>query len=94
MTAVTEPTTEVVYNEFASKLAEGLEVLGFAHTATEDATEFWTVEKQHGEIEVSINYLTGEAFVEVSNKNGRVTKQKSIFLKSGADCRKVVSEAV
>lgn len=94
MTAVTEETTEVVYNAFAKPLSDGLEVLGFSHAGTDDVTEFWTVQKQHGEIEVSINYLTGEAFIEVSNKNGRVTKQKSIFLKSGADCRRVVSEAV
>lgn len=94
MTAVTEEATEVVYNAFASKLAEALEVLGFTHKYTEEATEIWVTEKQHGEIEVSVNYLTGEAFVEISNKNGRVTKQEGFLLKSTVDCRKVITSAV
>lgn len=94
MTVQTEVATEVKYNEFAPKLSEALEVLGFSHYATEDATEFWSVQKAHGTIEVSVDYINGESFVEVASNSGVITKQVTIPLNSNQDCRKVVQAAV
>lgn len=86
--------TEVTYNEFAPKLSEALEVVGFSHFATEGATEFWSVSKAHGHIEVQVDYLQGDAFIEVTNGKGIVTKQTTIELKVMTDCRRVIQEAV
>lgn len=85
---------EVVYNEFAPKLSEALEVVGFSHFATENETEFWSVDKAHGNIEVRVDYVAGDAFIETTNGKGIVTKQTTVALKSVADCRRVLNLAV
>jgi hypothetical protein len=94
MSAAVEVGTEVTYNAFAGKLSEALEVVGFNHFATEGDTEFWSVDKAHGNIEVRVDYLAGDAFIETTNGKGIVTKQTTIELKSVADCRRVLNTAV
>lgn len=93
MSAV-EVENEVTYNEFAGKLSEALEVVGFNHFATEGATEFWSVDKDHGNIEVRVDYIAGDAFIEITNGRGIVVKQTTVELKSVSDCRRVLNTAV
>lgn len=94
MSAAVGTEAEVEYNTFAPKLSEALEVLGFTHYATEDNIEFWTIQKAHGIIEVSVDYVNGESFVEVASNSGVITKQVTIPLNSNQDCRRVVQTAV
>lgn len=88
---------EVTYNEFAKPLSEGLEVVGFAHDNTINATEIWSIDKQHGVIEVRIDYISGEVIVEVAtsrNPRAHVTKREVINLTKMSDCRRVLNAAV
>lgn len=90
----TETAPAVVYNEFAGKLVEGLEVIGFTFKESDGRIEVWTSDKGTNHIEVSVDYIKGSAAVEVTNRHRPTApKRQTVYMKSNDDLYRVVKFA-